>query len=105
MNPDGVQIGNVHAVVDDAVAGRQPYLVVAHRDSAGGYRFSGFLLKEFECRRHGLGDYLILRVFPETLEALPGIDPGLLVRGRPDRAAAPRPLPQPAVRRAAPAIA
>ena len=102
LNPDGAPLGTVHAVVNDAVPGCEPYLVIAHADRDGGHRFSGFFVKEFECRRHGLGDFLVLRVFGETLSSLPGIDPGLLVRDDPAGATESR---IPAARRAVPATA
>ena len=82
LNPDGALLGSVHAIVNDRVPGREPCVVVAHPDRDGGYRFTGFLLKEFECRRHGLGCFLVLPVFAETLDLLPGIDPALLLRDR-----------------------
>jgi hypothetical protein len=90
LNRNGDFLGTVHAVVDEAVPGRDPYLVLGWLTPDGGHRFGGFLLREFECRRHGLGDYLVLPVDPQTLEELPGIDPSLLIRGEPAGPAAAR---------------
>ena len=104
LNPEGVLLGTVHAIANDAVPGREPCLIVAHRDRTGGYRFSGFLAREFECRRHGLGYFLVLPVFAETLELLPGVEPSMLLRDHPEQVSRLRPVPPPAVRRAIPAV-
>lgn len=102
LNPEGALLGTVHAVANDAVPGREPCLIVAYRDRNGGIRFSGFLAREFECRRHGLGHFLVLPVFAETLELLPGVEPSMLLRDLPEQTA--RLRPQPALRRTIPAV-
>jgi hypothetical protein len=95
LNPEGVFLGTVHAIMNDAVPGREPCVVIAHAGRDGGHRLSGFLMREFECRRHGIGYFLVLPVFAETMDLLPGMDPALLLRDRAEpraRSRAPWPL-------------